>query len=76
MMRGHKTAAWMQHATTAAQAACPWTAIAKSALDPIAAAGRIDGFFAMTSARSGARSIHTIDPRTGRGGSLGRRLYV
>jgi hypothetical protein len=77
MIRGNQTAVWMQHARAAAQAAWPagsnrvpapwmqWRALATWT-----------GFLAMTSAPSGARSIHTIDPRTGRGGSLGRRLYV
>jgi hypothetical protein len=92
MIRGNQTAVWMHHARTAAQAACPSgparvpvhgavglnrTAIATPA--PWVhwrALASWTGFLEMTRAPFGTCLTHTIDSRTGRDGSLGRRLYV
>jgi hypothetical protein len=92
MIRGNKTAVWMHHAKTAAQAACPSGAelvpihgapglhrAAKTAPAPwiqLRALASWTGFLEITRAPFGARVTHKIDPRTERGGSLGRRLYV
>jgi hypothetical protein len=92
MIRGNQTAVWMQHARTAAQAACPsgtqrmpvhgavgLNRTAQATPAPWShwrALASWTGFLEMTRAPFGTRLIHTIDSRTGRDGSLGRRLYV
>jgi hypothetical protein len=92
MIRGNQTAVWMHHARTAAQAACPsgtervaihravgMNRAAMATLAPwiqLRALASWTGFLEMTRAPFGTRLTHTIDSRTGRGGSLGRRLYV